>query len=213
MSAEMNSLNNDVDAAAAAAAKQLASHPGASPETLKKLAGEESSEVVERVAENKQTPEEVLVELAEHPSAEVRSAVSENANASAEMMHKLAHDEHPDVRFRVAENANAPDQVLEHLTHDENPFVVARAQDTLSDKRSLSEQADQLLVEEKFAEAERLYKEVVDGLERLIGPNHCEVSKALHKLAAALIGQGKESCAIEAKERADRIKEAIEALP
>jgi hypothetical protein len=211
MPAEMNSVNSDVDAARAAAAKQLASHPEASPEALKKLA-KENPEVVERVAENKQTPEEVLVDLAEHPSPEVRSAVSENENAPPELVHKLAHDEHPDVRFRVAENANAPDAVLEHLTKDENPYVVARAQDTLSDKRCVSEQADQLLLEEKFAEAERLYKEVVDGLERLIGPNHCEVSKALHKLAAALTGQGKEACAIEAKERADRIKEAIEEL-
>jgi hypothetical protein len=53
------------------------------------------------------------------------------------------------------------------------------------------EEADQLLLEEKFADAEDLYRKVVDGLTELLGNQHPEVAKALHKLAAAQAAQEK----------------------
>ncbi len=53
------------------------------------------------------------------------------------------------------------------------------------------EEADQLLLEENFAHAEDLYRKVVDGLTELLGSQHPEVAKALHKLAAAQAAQEK----------------------
>ena len=204
MSSEMSP---DLKAIQLAAAKTLASK--SSPLTLEKLTQQQQSAVLERVAENGETSKEVLVSLAEHSSPEVRSAVSENANTPAATVQQLACDEHPDVRYQVASNANVATDVLEKLAGDENPFVVDRAQHTLQDVRSVLEQADDLLLQEQFAEAEPLYLKLVTDLAHLIGPNHAEVAEALHKLAASLIGQGKETAAAEMEERATRIKNAI----
>jgi hypothetical protein len=209
MSSEMNSQSQGLKAIQLAAAKQLASHPNASAETLEKLSEQQPAAVLERVAEHAHTSQAVLVRLAQNPCAEVRSAVSENAHTPMATVQQLACDEHPDVRYRVAENANAPAVILDKLTRDENPFVVARARDTIKDGRSLLEQADELLMQEKFTEAEPLYCQLISGLEHLLGPNHVEVAQALHKLAASLIGQGKETAAAETEERANRIKSAI----
>jgi excinuclease UvrABC nuclease subunit len=56
---------------------------------------------------------------------------------------------------------------------------------------SVVEEADQLLLAEKFADAEDLYRKLVDGLTELLGGQHPEVAKALHKLAAAQAAQEK----------------------
>jgi excinuclease UvrABC nuclease subunit len=56
---------------------------------------------------------------------------------------------------------------------------------------SVVEQADQLLIAEKFADAEDCYRKLVDGLTELLGSRHPEVAKALHKLAAAQAAQEK----------------------
>lgn len=210
MSSETNTQNPDLKAIQTAAAKQLASHPQSSAETLEELSHHQHAQVLERVAENAHTSEDVLVELAQHASVEVRSAVADNAHTPAGTVQQLACDEHADVRYRIAENANVPTDVLEQLAGDENPFVVARAQQTLSGVRSVLEQADDLLMQEEFAQAEPLYRQLITDLEHLIGPNHIEVAKTLHKLAASLIGQGNEAAAIETEERAALIKEAIQ---
>lgn len=56
---------------------------------------------------------------------------------------------------------------------------------------SVIEKADQLLIAEAFEEAEDLYSQVVSGLSELLGSNHPEVAKTLHKLAAAQAAQEK----------------------
>jgi ATP-dependent exoDNAse (exonuclease V) beta subunit len=173
--------------------KRLASDPATAPGALLKLSEKDSPELLERVAENVQTPPRTLEKLAEHESSEVRSAVTENPNTPHDTMRSLASDENPDVRFRLAENPQTPANVLETLAkEDENPYVVARAQETLNKMKSVAEQADEMLLNEQFGEAEQLYRKLTAGLEELLGPQHNEVGQAMHKLAAALGGQGKE---------------------
>lgn len=181
---------------------RLASHPETSPELLNKLAQKDAPKVQERVAENAQTNSETLEQLSTHEGHDVRGAVSENANTSNEALQALAGDDHPDVRFRMAANAQMPVDVLETLAQDDNPYVVARAQETLQKMKSISQQADELLLAEKFAEAEQLYRKLIAGLKDLLGNEHQEVSQAMHKLAAVLASQGKTEEAESLEERA-----------
>src|SRR5262249_28744948 len=133
------------------------------------------------------------------------SAVAENENAAKETLDTLSSDEHPDVRYRLAENANTPADILEKLAEDENPYVASRAADTLKGLSSLSERADELLVKERFDEAESMYRNLVMRLEEALGSSHKEVSFALHKMAAALVGQGKMDEALIVEKRAKAI--------
>lgn len=188
------------------AKQRLASNPETRPKVLKKLAKKEDPQVLERVAENPQTSAETLEELSNHESSEVRGAVSENSNTPERTLHSLAGDLDPDVRFRLAENPATPIEILENLAEDENPFVVARAQDTLKSCRGLAGRADDMLLGERFEEAENMYRSLVSGLEELLGKEHPEVSAALHKLAAALSGQGRQEEATVIETRAKAIK-------
>jgi hypothetical protein len=194
----------------AEAKKRLASHPDAHPDTLDKLSEQSDSEVAERVAENPRTQAQTLEKLSQHESPEVRSAVTENTNTPDSVIESLAEDEHPDVRFRLAENPHAPVDVLENLTEDENPYVAAKAQDTLDSLKSLLQQADEHLLKEQFVEAEESYKQLVSGLETMLGGQHMEVAQALHKLAAAVGGQGRKDEAATLEERAQVIQAAQE---
>jgi hypothetical protein len=189
----------------AAAKKRLASHPDTSPESLDKLAQKDSPELLERVAENAHTTTETLEKLATHEEPDVRGAVTENKNTPDEILHVLAADENPDVRFRLAENPQTPVVVLETLVNDDNPYVVDRAQNTLSKLKSVSEQADDMLLQEQFPQAESLYRKLVTGLEELLGGQHQEMAGALHKLAASLVGQGKSAEAKSIEERANLV--------
>lgn len=173
------------------AKNRLASNPGTAPETLEKLAKKPVAHVVERVAENPQTPPTTLEKLSTHESAEVRGAVSENENTPEQTISELAKDSDPDVRFRVVENPKTPTELLHSMLEDENPFVAARAKDTLEASRSLVHRADDLFLNDRFAEAEALYDELVTKLVELLGEDHREVALALHKLAATKKGQGK----------------------
>jgi hypothetical protein len=191
-----------------AAKNQLASHPNTSPAALDILAAQESPELLERVAENPQTAPATLEKLAGHDEAGVRGAVSENKNVSPEMLHTLAEDQNPDVRYRLAENAQTPVDVLETLATDENPYVVDRAQETLAKVKSVAERADEMLLEENFAQAEELYRQLAHRLEELLGPQHHEIAKALHKLAAVLISQENLEEARNIEDRANSIDSA-----
>lgn len=196
----------------AQAKSRLASHPDTDPETLAKLADHRSADVVQRVAENAQTHADTLVKLSEHEDSAVRTAVTENRNTPGETLKTLSEDENPDVRYRVASNAKTPVDMLETLKDDDNPYVGARAQRTLKNVKSVAQRADELLLAEKFSEAEQLYLELLSGLESLIGANHPEVAEAKHKLAAALSGQGRTEDAMVQEEEAQKIREAIKAL-
>jgi hypothetical protein len=191
----------------AMAKKRLASHPETVAPVLQKLAEKSSPEVLERVAENPQTAANTLEQLSSHHSAEVRSAVTENRNTPSETLQQLAGDENPDVRYRLAENANTPVEILETLALDDNPFVLARANDTLEAAKSVSQRADEMLLQERFSEAEELYRRLAHGLEELLGPDHQEVASALHKLAAAVGGQSKVDDAATIEARACAIKD------
>ena len=81
-------------------------------------------------------------------------------------------------------------------------------QDTLKTEKSLSERADEMLLQERLDDAEKLYKRLVSSLEGSLGPQHCEVATAMHKLAAVLVGQGKEEEARATEERANLIMAA-----
>ncbi len=81
--------------------------------------------------------------------------------------------------------------------------------ESLENIKSVSQRADELLLAEKFAEAEQLYKELCLGLEVLLGPAHADVAEAKHKLAAALGGQGKTAEAIESEENSRILKAAL----
>lgn len=76
--------------------------------------------------------------------------------------------------------------------------------------KSVAQRADELLLAERFAEAEQLYRELIQGLEVLLGPEHADVAEAKHKLAAALGGQGRTAEAIENEENAKIIKAALQ---
>ncbi|CAN5581750.1 hypothetical protein BH11CYA1_BH11CYA1_26020 [soil metagenome] len=204
--------SNSATASTFTQAKQrLASHPEAKPEVLEKLSDKSDSEVVTRVAENAQTTASTLEKLSTHESADVRSAVTKNANTSNTVLITLANDENPDVRFELAGNANTPVEILEVLKEDENPYVVDRATRTLKAVKSTLETADEYLLSGAFALAELAYKELIFALESLIGPEHPEVAKARHKLAAALAGQDKQDEALEVEQRANLTTEAIKA--
>ena len=70
--------------------------------------------------------------------------------------------------------------------------------------------ADELLLAERFAEAEQLYRELCLGLEVLLGPAHPDVAEARHKLAAALGGQGKTDEAVAHEQNAQILKAALQ---
>lgn len=110
---------------------RLASHPDASPATLKKLSSHKCESVVIRVAENCNTAAEVLESLALHPLTDVRIALAENSNTPIRIVLNLALDESVDVRFSLAENHNVPLAVLRVLCEDENPYVACRARKTM----------------------------------------------------------------------------------
>jgi hypothetical protein len=71
---------------------------------------------------------------------------------------------------------------------------------------SVLEKADTALLNEQFAEAEGLYRYLIVELERLLGHGHPEVAEALHKLAAAVAGQGRDEHAVHIEERAQDLK-------
>ena len=190
---------------------QLASNPETLPVVLVRLSEHEHPNMAERVAENPRTPPETLQKLSTHESADVRIAVTENANTPAETLQELASDENPDVRLRLAENPNTPVTVLETLTEDENPFVYAKAKDTLETCKSILERADEMFLHDRFNEAEQLYKKLVEGVGELLGSEHIEMAKALHKLAASLGAQNKIDEAAEVEECARIIKSAHKA--
>ena len=187
---------------------RLASHPDTAPDVLQRLTDKNEPSVLERVAENSQTAPDTLEQLSSNDSADVRSAVTENKNTPSETLRLLAADENPDVRYRIAENPETPALLLETLAGDHNPYVGARAQETLDHMRSLSQRADEMLVEECFVEAEDLYLKLVAGLEQLLGSQHHEVELALHKLAAAQSAQGKDEEAEASETRANLIQAA-----
>lgn len=199
----MTQSNNN--AKLAEADKRLASHPDTSPESLDKLAQKDSTELLQRVAENAHTAPETLETLATHEEPDVRGAVSENINTPDEILHVLAADDNPDVRFRLADNPQTPAIVLEKLVNDDNPYIVDRAQKTLTKLKSISEQADDMLLQEQFPQAETLYRRLATGLEELLGAQHKELATALHKLAAALVRQNKLEEATSLEERANLI--------
>ncbi len=83
------------------------------------------------------------------------------------------------------------------------------AEESLINIKSVSQRADELLLSERFAEAEQLYRELCLGLEVLLGAAHPDVAEAKHKLAAALGGQGKTDEAAQQEQRAQILKDAL----
>jgi hypothetical protein len=199
---------NEAGSQHAQAKTRLASHPDAKPETLDKLSHTSDVDLTQRVAENVNTSPATLDKLANHDSSKVRIGVADNLSTPADVIEVLAHDENPDVRYRVAENPDTPVAILENLAADSNPYVVARAEETLERVQSISERADDLMLKEHYAEAEELYRKLVTGLEEYLGPQHPEVGKALHKLAAVLVPQKREDEAKELELRANAINNA-----
>ncbi len=187
---------------------RLASHPETTSDVLNQLAEKDQPVVAERVAENSQTAPDTLKKLSNSDCSEVRCAVTENKNTPTEILQLLAADENPDVRYKMAENPETPAPILETLKTDENPYVVARAQETLNQMKSLAQQADELLVEERYVEAEEVYMKLVAGLQQMLGGQHHEVGHALHKLAAAQTAQGKTDQALANEKLANAIHEA-----
>ncbi|MBS1957276.1 MAG: tetratricopeptide repeat protein [Cyanobacteria bacterium SZAS-4] len=82
-------------------------------------------------------------------------------------------------------------------------------QESLENIKSVSQRADELLLAERFAEAEQLYRELCLGLEVLLGPAHPDVAEAKHKLAAALGGQGKTAEAVANEQSSQILKAAL----
>lgn len=56
--------------------RSIAENPNTDPETLRSLASDRDTTIVQKVAENKSTPEDVLVALAAHPSPSVAQGLS-----------------------------------------------------------------------------------------------------------------------------------------
>ena len=81
--------------------------------------------------------------------------------------------------------------------------------ESLENIKSVSQRADELLLAERFAEAEQLYRELCLGLEVLLGAAHPDVAEAKHKLAAALGGQGKTDEAVESEQSSQILKAAL----
>ncbi|HEY9676902.1 MAG TPA: tetratricopeptide repeat protein [Drouetiella sp.] len=93
---------------------------------------------------------------------------------------------------------------------DSSQFMdCAPPQGELDNSKSVAQRADELLLAEKFAEAEHLYRELCAGLEVLLGPAHHDVAEAKHKLAAALSGQGKTDEAVESEQSSQILKAAL----
>lgn len=97
----------------------------------------------------------------------------------------------------------------ENLPQSEPGFEHPLNLESLENIKSVSQRADELLLAEKFAEAEQLYRELCRGLEVLLGPTHADLAEAKHKLAAALGGQGKTEEAIESEEKAKIIQSVL----
>ena len=83
------------------------------------------------------------------------------------------------------------------------------SQESLENIKGVSQRADELLLAERFAEAEQLYRELCLGLEVLLGPAHPDVAEAKHKLAAALGGQGKTEEAVANEQSSQILKAAL----
>jgi hypothetical protein len=186
-----NTNSNIGDEKPGQAERRQASHPNTSASELDKLANSQHPGVAERVAKNANTDASTLARLSNHESFEVRAAVTENTNMSNDTRQLLVSDENAEVRYRMAENANTAVEDLRSLAHDDNPFVLALAQNTLDNLKSVSQRADEMLIQEQFVEAEDFYRKLIQGLEGLLGAEHKEVGLALYKLAAALVGQSK----------------------
>lgn len=93
--------------------------------------------------------------------------------------------------------------------NDAQPGQQVQLEDELINIKSVSQRADELLVAEKFAEAEQLYRELCLGLEVLLGAAHPDVAEVRHKLAAALGGQGKTDEAAAQEQSAQILKSAL----
>lgn len=109
----------------------LSTHENSPPAVLNWLSSFNEPWLLERLAENPNTPAETLEKLIRSDCAQVRAAVADNPKAPFEILFALSRDEQADVRYRLAENYLAPSKILEILADDENPFVAHRAQETI----------------------------------------------------------------------------------
>lgn len=119
--------------------KTLAAHPDTPGKVLDHLSScIGCPKVLERVAANASVQPDTLKKLADHESSDVRRAVAESNNLDSDTLKRLLSDEHADVRYTLAENPAVPEKILEQLAADENPYVANRAQRT---RKRLSQQS------------------------------------------------------------------------
>lgn len=110
----------------------LAVNPTTPPSLLQDLCAGASSELLERIAENKSTYGTTLATLSYQAVAEIRIASASNPNTPLASIMIMVKDDNPDVRFSMAENAAIPNEALQALARDDNPYVKLRAEKTLN---------------------------------------------------------------------------------
>lgn len=109
----------------------LAINPHTPPSVLQDLCMEASPQLLERIAENRQSWPSTLASLSYQALAEIRIAAAGNPGTPLASIMIMVRDENPDVRFSMAEDANLPVDALNILAKDDNPYVKMRAETTL----------------------------------------------------------------------------------
>jgi hypothetical protein len=101
----------------------IAANPNTPPNVLAKMVEVEKNMlfIMEKIAQNRNTPAETLSELAKNEV--LRECVAKNKNTSAETLTMLAEDGDPDVRKWVTRNPSATPALLEELGKDGEPYV------------------------------------------------------------------------------------------
>ena len=94
-----------------------------SVDVLNRLAGDESIDVREAVADNLRTPTSTLDSLSSDSASAVRMAVAENSNVSEANLEILAKDPVNYVRWGVAHNEKTPTNVLQLVISDSDSYV------------------------------------------------------------------------------------------
>lgn len=95
-----------------------------------------STEALDELAWNPNTPADVLVELARKRNESIREGVAWNPNTPADVLAKLAKETRANIRTYVAMNKNTPIETLSMLINDVDTYTGQKAAETLKELRS-----------------------------------------------------------------------------
>lgn len=93
------------------------------PETIAKLAADQSPIIRAMIAKDPKTPPEFLENLSNDPEWNVREEIAKNRSTPPQVLQNLSNDPDWKIRLRIAKNESTPRQVLANMVSDENYWV------------------------------------------------------------------------------------------